>query len=834
MFNYLPKDSFFNVTIFGTDYEDIFPYPLRSDSQNLNKAIQFILNKATANKGNTDLLNFIQNEDRLNLIKSYVLISDGHMTRSSELISYLSKNNKNRIFTCSIGNLTNNNHLLKLIANITKSHYDFYDDKNQRKWKEKIEDLMDKIQQPTALSDIYINWQNFSQINDENFDYNYAPNKINCLFNGRRVLAYGFMPNCQQAILKASINGYEFETLVTCPELMITRGDLIHKLTAKALIDDWQNGILCSDDKIQNDLQKQKLKSKIIRLSKKFSITSEYTSFVAIEDRDKNESSSDQIQIKDLLEKNDQSLDILPYMAYETSHISKEDLILDEIDLRDRVKLFEFYRLNEELIDSNELKNFMANEYRKRLIIEKALKIYKSCEKNDKIDQIIEELENFRSEISIKMLTGRTIYLQLDEGMTVENLKSFIQDKEGIPIDQQSLISLGKQLDRGLLSDLGISHGSVIHLVLRLRGGPVECQQDNLIKQIPKFQAQTKSLSFGGQQAQKDIFPLAPSPTQSLSFGAQMLTRKCQAERDLLSLDAKSNTFYTIPSYTKANICRPRYKNSSRACNQAPQQSLSLAANAMYLKPKKSFLSNSGLNRSDRMDLNDDDDKTEQLLEERLFEKSVCFSDFLDLEEKCVTLQMSENLFEKIQCGKKENQILKKKQNITKVLLSFDLNKKKIKIIDTLKALDLGIYESFQEVKLSLIVVSNYIIKFNNYDIDCKPLIDFFVSLGVNSLGEQASCDIKELIIDMVILVIVLFIFNKEEIKISCFEQLRDTIKKVLKPIHYNSYNLEFVNHVFDYMRRVQHLQLKYPNACDILEVERNWDKFLENWLLTD
>ncbi|RNA13259.1 poly [ADP-ribose] polymerase 4-like [Brachionus plicatilis] len=299
MLNYMPKDCIFNVTIFGTDYHSLFPFPLANTSQTVKQATQFILDQAAANKGNTDLLNFIQKEDTLNRSLNYVLISDGHMTRPNELIAYLAEHSKSRIFTCSIGNLTNNNHLLKSIANLTKSHFNFYDEKNQSKWREKIEDLMDKIEQPAALSDIRIEWQNFDQTNidQDTFDYNYAPKQINCLFNGRRVLAYGFMPNCQQALLRASINGYEFETVVTCPELMITKGDLIHKLTAKALIDDWQHGILCSDDKIQNDLLKQKLKDKIIKLSQKFSIVSDYTSFIAIEDRDPNEWTGEQIEM---------------------------------------------------------------------------------------------------------------------------------------------------------------------------------------------------------------------------------------------------------------------------------------------------------------------------------------------------------------------------------------------------------------------------------------------------------------------------------------------------------------------------------------------------------
>lgn len=75
-------------------------------------------------------------------------------------------------------------------------------------------------------------------------------------------------------------------------------------------------------------------------------------------------------------------------------------------------------------------------------------------------------------EVFIRTLSGRTITVCILPEMTIGNVKMEIYHKEGIPVCQQRLIYSGLQLDNDrMIGDYGLTAGTTLHLVLRLRGG---------------------------------------------------------------------------------------------------------------------------------------------------------------------------------------------------------------------------------------------------------------------------------------------------------------------------------------------------------------------------
>jgi ubiquitin/uncharacterized protein YegL len=163
----------------------------------------------------------------------------------------------------------------------------------------------------------------------------------------------------------------------------------------------------------------------------------------------------------------------------------KEDIICDSF----LHKLWFKKQLDNNKIDlqkERSIKYGLLNKYTALYCVIKDEKdTHEDLVKKIEVEEIVKE--NDLISIIVKTLTGKDIHIEIPRSGTIEQLKCAIQDKEGIPPNQQRLIFKGAQVeDHMSLDDYNVEEGSTLHLVLRLRGGDGEEKEKE--KEKPEHQ----------------------------------------------------------------------------------------------------------------------------------------------------------------------------------------------------------------------------------------------------------------------------------------------------------------------------------------------------------
>ena len=275
-----PNDTF-NLITFAGDTAILFDQPVYATRTNLDKAQEFLASRQGG--GGTEMMKAIkaalEPSDAKDHLRIVCFMTDGYVGNEAEIISEVQKHKNARVFSFGIGSSVNR-YLLDKIAEEGSGEAEYValtDDGSKAAKK-----FYERVRTP-LLTDISIDWNDLPVAD-------VYPNKIRDLFSAKPVILHGRYTNAASSTirLRGNVNGQELvrEIPVNFPEAE-SANDVLATLWARTKIDDLMSKSLkydANEDEAILDL-KAKTKLEIIQTGLKFNLLTQFTSFVAVEEK---------------------------------------------------------------------------------------------------------------------------------------------------------------------------------------------------------------------------------------------------------------------------------------------------------------------------------------------------------------------------------------------------------------------------------------------------------------------------------------------------------------------------------------------------------------------
>ncbi|KAH3763470.1 protein mono-ADP-ribosyltransferase PARP4 [Pelomyxa schiedti] len=278
----LGSEDMFNVVGFGSHFESLF---VQSQSATSAKPVGYrYAQMLQATFGGTNLYSVLRAVFSLGQSNDFssrtvILLTDGLFDIFPVLPIVKSARAHTKLFTVGIGEASR--HSICTLARIGGGCCQFVPSNPSPKHEKLLNHMLAQRNQNT-LSGINIKWHTTHTIKQ-------VPSEIYNMFQNQSYTIYGLLSGiCNQVSIQGNIGAQEFSTTVSSSELTATHGTLIHKLAARELIRDWGENSLHEQD-TEHFVQKNNMVSDVIALSKKYGFITPFTSFVAVEERNRND-----------------------------------------------------------------------------------------------------------------------------------------------------------------------------------------------------------------------------------------------------------------------------------------------------------------------------------------------------------------------------------------------------------------------------------------------------------------------------------------------------------------------------------------------------------------